>query len=166
MNKLVPGDCGHFISDIPPLRLPELNNVFQKTWTRSKIFLDEATPAFFTAAALVASLQITGLLQGIIDFCEPLMHSILLLPKEVTLSFILGMVRRDFGAFGLMDIALSSSQLITVCVVLTLFVPCIATVAVMVKEKNLKTAEAIWLSSWALALGIGAVLARVLLILD
>ncbi|MCH2226999.1 MAG: ferrous iron transport protein B [Candidatus Caenarcaniphilales bacterium] len=166
MNKLVPGDCGHFISDIPPLRLPELNNVFQKTWTRSKIFLDEATPAFFTAAALVASLQITGLLQGIIDFCEPLMHSILLLPKEVTLSFILGMVRRDFGAFGLMDIALSSSQLITVCVVLTLFVPCIATVAVMVKEKNLKTAAAIWLSSWALALGIGAVLARVLLILD
>lgn len=163
MNKLVPGDCGHFISDIPPIRIPQFDNVLQKTWTRSKIFLDEATPAFFTAAALVASLQVTGLLQSIINFCEPLMAKVLLLPKDVTLSFILGMVRRDFGAFGLMDIPLNEAQLVTVCVVLTLFVPCIATVAIMVKEKNLKTAALIWLSSWALALGIGALLARGLL---
>ena len=117
--------------------------MLQKTWTRSKIFLDEATPAFFTASALVASLQITGILKSIINFCEPLMEHVLLLPKDVTLSFILGMVRRVFGAFGLMDLSLTASQLVTVCVVLTLFVPCIATVAVMIKEKNLKTAALI-----------------------
>jgi ferrous iron transport protein B len=72
------------------------------------------------------------------------------------------MVRRDFGAFGLMSIPMSASQLITSCTVLTLFVPCIATVAIMIKEGSFKTAMGIWISSWVLALGIGAILARLL----
>lgn len=162
MNKLVPGTCGNFISDIPPLRIPNSKNIIKKTLTRSKVFLDEATPAFFYSAAILAAMQVLGILSMIINFFEPLIHNLLLLPKEVTLSFILGMIRRDFGAFGLLDIPMTAAQLITACVVLTLFVPCIATVAVMIKEKNLKTALLIWLSSWILAFGIGYILARAL----
>jgi ferrous iron transport protein B len=162
MNKLIPGDCGNFVSDIPPMRIPVAANIFKKTFSRSKIFLDEATPAFFIAAALVAFLQVSGVLDNVISFCEPIMSEVLLLPKEVTLSFILGMVRRDFGAFGLMDIAMTSGQLITSCVVLTLFVPCIATVAVMIKEASFKAALGIWIISWGLAFGFGALLARLL----
>lgn len=162
MNKFLPGDCGNFITDIPPLRIPRFSNIMKKTFLRSKVFLEEATPAFFIAAAVVALLQITGSLETTIKFFEPVMTHVLLLPKEVALSFILGMVRRDFGAFGLMEIPMSAAQLVTACVVLTLFVPCIATVAVMIKEKNFKTALAIWLSSWVLALGLGAILARIL----
>jgi ferrous iron transport protein B len=162
LNKLVPGECGHFVSDIPPIRLPIFKNLMQKTIQRTKVFMNEAIPAFFIAALVVSVLQVTGILKNIINWAEPIMADVLLLPKEVTLSFILGMIRRDFGAFGLMEIPLSAAQLVTVCVVLTLFVPCIATVAVMIKEKNLKIAMGIWVSSWILALGIGAVLARVL----
>ncbi|MFM7457918.1 MAG: ferrous iron transport protein B [bacterium] len=162
LNKLVPGECGHFVSDIPPIRSPIFKNLMQKTIQRTKIFMNEAIPAFLIAALVVSVLQVTGVLKNIINWTEPIMADVLLLPKEVTLSFILGMIRRDFGAFGLMEIPLSAAQLVTVCVVLTLFVPCIATVAVMIKEKNLKIAMAIWVSSWILALGIGAILARVL----
>lgn len=162
LNKLVPGECGHFVSDIPPIRLPVFKNLMQKTIQRTKVFMNEAIPAFFIAALVVSVLQVTGILKNIINWAEPIMADVLLLPKEVTLSFILGMIRRDFGAFGLMEIPLSAAQLVTVCVVLTLFVPCIATVAVMIKEKNLKIAMGIWVSSWILALGIGAILARVL----
>ena len=160
LNKLIPGDGGHFITDIPPLRIPRINNILQKTIIRSKVFLDEATPAFFIAAAVVGSLQVTGLLKLVIKYSEPMITEVLLLPKEVAISFILGMVRRDFGAFGLMDVPMSDSQLVTACVVLTLFVPCIATVAIMIKEQNFKIAMAIWLSSWFLAFGFGALLAR------
>ncbi len=162
MNRLIPGDCGNFITDIPPLRLPRMKNVLKKTFVRSKVFLDEATPAFFISAGVVATMQVFGLLNTVIKFFEPLIQDILLLPKEVALSFILGMIRRDFGAFGLLHIPMNNAQLITACVVLTLFVPCIATVAIMIKEKNLKTALLIWLSSWLLAFGIGFVLARAL----
>lgn len=162
MNKMLPGECGDFVSDIPPLRVPVIKNIWSKTFSRTKIFLDEATPAFFIAAALVAALQVTGSLETIINWFKPLMSQILLLPEEVALSFILGMVRRDFGAFGLMDIEMTAAQLVTACVVLTLFVPCIATVAVMIKEKNFQTALGIWLSSWILAFGLGGLLSRLL----
>ena len=162
MNKLIDGECGNFISDIPPMRVPKFSNIIKKTLLRSKVFLDEATSAFFIAAATVGFLQVTGSLENTIKWFEPVMSNVLLLPKEVALSFILGMVRRDFGAFGLMDISMTAAQLVTACVVLTLFVPCIATVAIMIKEKNFQTALAIWLSSWILALGLGAGLARIL----
>lgn len=162
MNKMLPGECGDFVSDIPPLRVPVIKNIWSKTFSRTKIFLDEATPAFFIAAALVAALQVTGSLETIINWFKPLMSQILLLPEEVALSFILGMVRRDFGAFGLMNIEMTAAQLVTACVVLTLFVPCIATVAVMIKEKNFQTALGIWLSSWILAFGLGGLLSRLL----
>lgn len=162
LNKLLPGTCGHFVSDIPPLRIPRLSNIAKKAYSRTKVFMDEATPAFFIAAALVAFLQVSGMLQSIIALCEPIISNVLLLPKETSLSFILGMVRRDFGAFGLLDIQMTAAQLITACLVLTLFVPCIATVAIMIKEKNLKTALAIWLSSWVLAFGFGGLIARLL----
>ncbi len=164
LNKLIPGPCGNFISDIPPLRLPRTSNILKKTFVRSKVFLDEATPAFFIAAAIVAFMQVSGMLESIIQVSEPMIEGVLLLPKEVAISFILGMVRRDFGAFGLMSIPMSAAQLVTACTVLTLFVPCIATVAVMIKEGSFKTAMGIWISSWILALGIGAILARLLIV--
>lgn len=124
--------------------------------------MDEATSAFFIAAAVVAGMQVSGVLEITIKAFEPIISDLLLLPKEVALSFILGMVRRDFGAFGLLDIEMTSAQLITSCLVLTLFVPCIATVAVMIKEKNFKTALGLWLMSWALAFLVGGIMARVL----
>ncbi len=162
MNKLIPGKSGDFISDIPPMRIPSIQNIWKKTYSRTSVFMNEATPAFFLAALAVGLLQVSGSLIYIINAIKPLISNVLLLPPEVTISFILGMIRRDFGAFGLLSIPMTAVQTVTACVVLTLFVPCIATVAVMIKEKNLATASAIWFSSWILALLVGGLLARVL----
>lgn len=162
LDKAIPGSCGHFVSDIPPLRLPNWSNVCHKTFLRSKIFMNEASPAFFLAAASVAFLQVSGLLSLVINWMKPLVSGLLLLPQEITVSFILGMIRRDFGAFGLLEIPMSTSQIITASIVLTLFVPCIATFAVMIKEKNLKSALTIWLGSWVLAFIVGGIIARIL----
>jgi ferrous iron transport protein B len=142
------------------MRLPRIKNIFKKTFVRTKVFMDEATFAFFVAAGVVAFFQVAGLLDTIILFFEPLITKVLLLPKEVALSFILGMIRRDFGAFGLLEIPLTPAQIVTSCLVLTLFVPCIATLAVMIKERNFKSAFSIWLASWILAFGFGALFAR------
>lgn len=162
LNKALPGACGNFLTDIPPLRIPRAENILKKTYTRTKVFMDEATVPFFVAAAVVAGLQVTGLLNSVIALAEPIISNVLLLPKETAISFILGMVRRDFGAFGLLDIEMSAAQLITACTVLTLFVPCIATVAVSIKESSFKSAMTIWLSSWLLAFGVGGLMARIL----
>lgn len=162
MNKFLPGKPTPLFIDLPPLRIPQLKNVFYKSKTKVVFFMKEAVPAFFLAAFIVAVLQVTGFLAKIILLFEPISTKLLHLPKEVSISFILGMVRRDFGAFGLMDLPLTASQVTIASVVLTLFVPCIATVAVMAKEQNWKVACGIWISSIVLSISIGTILAAII----
>ncbi|MBI3309309.1 MAG: ferrous iron transporter B [Candidatus Melainabacteria bacterium] len=162
MNKYLPGKATPLLIDLPPLRLPRISNVFYKAKTKVLFFMKEAVPAFFIAAFVVAILQVTGVLSKIILVFEPISSKLLHLPQEVSISFILGMVRRDFGAFGLTELTMSAAQVTVASVVLTLFVPCIATVAVMAKEQSWKAACAIWLSSIFLAVSVGAILARII----
>ncbi len=162
MNKFLPGKATPLLIDLPPLRIPRLKNIYHKAKTKVFFFMSEAIGAFFLAAFIVAVLQVTGLLSQIIQFTEPMTQNLLHLPKEVSISFILGMVRRDFGAFGLTEIPLTSAQVTVSSVVLTLFVPCIATVAVIAKEQSWKVAVGIWFSSMILAISIGGILARIL----
>jgi ferrous iron transport protein B len=63
----------------------------------------------------------------------------------------MGIIRRDFGAAGLTSIALSPEQITVSLITLTLFVPCIAAMIIMVKERNLKEAVYIWFGSWITA---------------
>ena len=162
MNKFLPGKASALLIDLPPLRIPRFKNVIYKAKTKIMFFMTEAVGAFFLAAFIVAILQVTGILTKIIYLFEPISKNLLHLPKEVSISFILGMVRRDFGAFGLTDLAMTPAQITVSSVVLTLFVPCIATVAVMAKEQSWKIAVGIWLSSMVLAISIGSVLAIIL----
>lgn len=162
MNKFLPGKATPLLIDLPPLRIPKLKNIFYKTRTKVMFFMTEAVGAFILAAFIVACMQITGLLQRIIVLFEPISINLLHLPKEVSISFILGMVRRDFGAFGLTELSMTPAQVTVASVVLTLFVPCIATVSVMAKEQSWKVAAGIWVSSIVLAVSIGSVLAIIL----
>ena len=162
MNKFLPGKATPLLIDLPPLRLPRISNVFYKAKTKVVFFMAEAIPAFFLAAFIVSVMQVMGLLNKVIDLFKPISKNLLHLPEEVSISFILGMVRRDFGAFGLTELPMTPAQVTVASVVLTLFVPCIATVAVMAKEQNWKVAVGIWVSSMVLAISIGSILARIL----
>ena len=162
MNKFLPGKSTPLLIDLPPLRFPRVKNIYHKTKTKVLFFMTEAVPAFFLAAFIVAILQVTGFLSKVISLFEPVSKTFLRLPEEVSISFILGMVRRDFGAFGLTEIPMTPAQVTVASVVLTLFVPCIATVAVMAKEQNWKVAAGIWVSSIIMAVSIGSILARIL----
>jgi ferrous iron transport protein B len=161
-NKLLPGKPTPLLLDLPPLRMPRPKNLLLKANQKSWFFLKESGVAFLWASTAITLLQVTGVLGWLIESLKPLVAGILHLPKEVALSFLLGMVRRDFGAFGLLDLNLSKIQAVTACVTLTLFVPCIATLGVMVKERNFKTAFGIWFTSWVFGFGVGGLLTRLL----
>jgi ferrous iron transport protein B len=162
MDKLLPGQSSPLLIDLPPLRMPKWGNVFRKTWTKSIGFLQEATPLFALGALLVGILQVTNLLQKIMDALAPAVVGVLHLPKQASTAFIMGLIRRDFGAAGLTDLPLTSSQMVVALVVITLFVPCIATVMVLFKERGWKEAATLWLGSWVLAFAIGGVLVRII----
>lgn len=164
LNKIMPGKSGALMIDLPPMRLPRAANVLKKTWTKTYNFMLESVPMFCIAGLVVTLGQMTGFLDLMINCLSPITTGLLQLPADprIPTTFILGIVRRDFAAFGLTDVPLSAAQAVVGMVVITLFVPCIATVGVMIKERGSKIALTIWLGSWVFAVAVGALLARLL----
>jgi ferrous iron transport protein B len=83
------------------------------------------------------------------------------LPAKVTEAFIIGFLRRDYGAAGLFVLAkegqLNPHQILVSLVTITLFLPCIAQFFMMIKERGLK--RALWISAAVIpiAFGVGGI---------
>jgi ferrous iron transport protein B len=145
------------------MRLPRVDNVARKTAYRSYYFMKEATPWFFAGALAVGLLQLTGLLTAWQNLLEPLTTEWLQLPREASTAFVMGMVRRDFGAAGLYHLPLSHFQVVVSLVTITLFTPCIASFMVMLKERGGREAFLVWAGTWIVAFFVGGVLSQALL---
>jgi len=159
VSKILPGQNPTFFMELPPLRIPKPGNVLAKTYTRIIWYLKEVFPLFIIASVAIWLLQITGVFPYILKGLEPLVNAIGL-PDNTSDVFLFGFFRRDYGAAGLYDMRemLSANQLTIAAVVLTLFVPCIAHLMVMFKERGTKTALGIFGFVLVLAFSTGLLL--------
>ena len=86
------------------------------------------------------------------------------LPVKTTAAFLVGFLRRDFGAAGLYALQksgeLSGTQTVVSLVTITLFVPCIAQYFMMIKERGWKVATAMFLFISVLAVLVGGLVLR------
>jgi ferrous iron transport protein B len=162
LNKLMPGESSQLLIDLPPIRVPQLKNVILKTIQKTWMFLKEATPLFLLGALLISLMQYTNILVVIQNAVAPITVGLLDLPKETATAFIMGIIRRDFGAAGLTSISMTQVQTLVSLVVMTLFVPCIAAIMVIFKERGYKDALLIWLGSFVVAFLTGGILAFIL----
>ena len=139
--RLIPGRRIPLVTELPPMRLPIAGNVLKKTTGRLKWYLIEVIPLFLIGTFLMYLLDRLGILPAIIEAGEPLVSGWLGLPKEASAAFVMGFLRRDFGATGLFMLAdaLSPVQAIVGMITITLFVPCFASLLMMIKERGLKT---------------------------
>jgi ferrous iron transport protein B len=163
LNKVMPGKSSDLLIDLPPLRLPRAQNVLKKTGSKSYMFIVEAAPLFALGALIISLLQLSGALTAIQSAFAPLTVGWLKLPREAATAFIMGIVRRDFGAAGLASMDLTAAQTVVSMVTITLFVPCIATILVMFKERSWKEALGLWLSAFAVAFFVGGLVAQVII---
>ncbi len=167
LNKLMPGESTDLLIDLPPLRLPRLNNVLKKTYVKSIMFLKEAVPLFILGGVIITVLQYTGLLDSIANSLAPFTEGFLKLHPKVAQAFIMGIVRRDFGAAGLNDLAtqglLNGPQVIVSLVAITLFVPCIAAIMVIFKERSWRESAGIYIGSFIISFLTAGILAQFIL---
>lgn len=167
LNKIMPGESTDLLIDLPPLRLPIASNVLKKTYIKSKMFIAEAGPLFAIGAVVVTILQYTGALDAISDAFAPITVGFLKLPKEVAQTFIMGIIRRDFGAAGLNDLAsqgiLNPLQVVVSLVAITLFVPCIAAIMVIFKERSWQESALIWVGSFVISFLTAGILAQLVM---
>jgi ferrous iron transport protein B len=163
---VIPGESSDFILEIPPLRIPQISNILVKTLARIEWYLKEAVPLFILGTLILFTLHKTKVLTLLEQMATPLIVHFLGLPAKTTEAFIIGFLRRDYGAAGLFIMAkegqLDPHQILVSLVTLTLFIPCIAQFFMMIKERGLR--KALWMSAviFPVAFGVGGVLNLVL----
>lgn len=167
--RLMPGERAPLVVELPPLRLPVLSNVLIKTAARLEWYVKEAVPLFLAGTLLLFLLDWFHLLPALIKATEPVITGWLGLPPEAAAAFLLGLMRRDFAATGLFDMQshglLDPVQTVVSIVTITLFIPCIASLFMMVKERGSKMATAAALFIFPFAILVGGLLQKLLVFL-
>jgi ferrous iron transport protein B len=156
-SRVIPGEGSDFILEIPPLRIPLLSNVAVKTLARMEWYLKEAVPLFILGTLILFGLHKTNILTLLEKAASPVVVYWLGLPSKVTEAFIIGFLRRDYGAAGLFVLAkeghLNAHQILVSLVTITLFIPCIAQFFMMIKERGLR--KALWISVAVIPIAFG-----------
>ena len=160
--RVLPGRASDFVLEIPPLRLPRPGNIAVKTLARVEWYLKEAVPLFVLGTLILFVADRFNLLVKIEAATAPVVQGLLGLPREAAASFVVGFLRRDFGAAGLYHMAgagrLDPVQVLVAVVVITLFIPCIANFFMMVKEQGWKVGLAVAAFIFPFAVAVGAFL--------
>jgi len=161
-SKIVRGEPSDFILELPPIRRPQFMNIVVKTLARVEWYLKEAVPLFVLGTLILFVSHKIGALDYIQKLTDPLVVGLLGLPSKAAEAFVIGFLRRDYGAAGLFVMArqglLDQIQIVVSLVVITLFVPCIANFFMMVKERGLKIAMYMLLFILPFAFAAGALL--------
>lgn len=154
LNILVAGAAGRtvaaflrepaseFVVEIPPWRVPPPLMVLKKVWLRVREFLVAAWPIVIAASALMAVLDHVEVDDSMNRALAPLTSSVLGLPEAVGVTLIFGLLRKElavvmlFQALDTTDVstAMTAVQVLSFTVFVTFYVPCVATVAMLVRE--------------------------------
>ncbi|RMF59953.1 MAG: ferrous iron transport protein B [Calditrichaeota bacterium] len=143
-SKIMPGERGDFIIELPPFRRPSLMNILYKTIARIEWYLKEVIPLFVLGTTILFLFDKLDILSAIRYGASPIIKGWLGLPEKATDAFLIGFLRRDYGAAGIFALSkeglLSNNQILVSMVAITLFIPCIANLLMIIKEQGVKVA--------------------------
>jgi ferrous iron transport protein B len=164
--KLIPGEPSDFVLELPPIRVPQMTNILIKTLARIQWYLKEAVPLFILGTFMLFLMHKLGALVYIQQVTDPIVVNFLGLPSKAAEAFVVGFLRRDYGAAGLFMLSkeglLDPIQTVVSLTVMTLFIPCVANFFMMVKERGMRTAVYMAAFIFPFAFGVGGVMNWVL----
>lgn len=162
MNAILKGESPEIFAEIPGYRVPHLPTLARKLVIRIVWFLKDATP-FVLLGVLIVNLLYSSGVVGVLDrLLAPVVTALLGLPGGAVAALVVGFLRKDVAVGMLVPLSLSLKQLIVASVVLSMYFPCVATFAVLLKELGrVDTAKATLIMALS-ALVVGAVLNLVL----
>lgn len=172
--KALPGEPVGLIMEMPPYKMPSIRNVLTKTWVRTKDFVYLAFPLIIGGSVVLEALRISGLIWPIADFMAPLIGGWLGLPPKAGIPLIFGILRKELtlillaGLFGTLDFSLilTQTQMVVFALVTMIYIPCIATIAVLGREFGWRRAFAVAVIDILLALLIGGIANQLLLYMN
>jgi ferrous iron transport protein B len=172
--KVLPGEPMGLIMEMGDYRVPHLKTVINQTWFRLKEFIKMAFPLIILGGLTIRILEFLGMLDDINNFLSPVTVFWLGLPALTGIALIFGVLRKELTLIMLATLlgtpnfnqVLSPVQMIVFTLVAMLYIPCISTIGALIREIRWKKAMIITVCEVALAIVVGGIAYRLLLILN
>lgn len=141
LSSLMPEVTPGLIMEIPSYHIPSLKVLFSKVWLRMKEFIVIAWPLLIAGSTALSLLKYWNAEEMINNLISPITF-LLGLPLAVGTTLIFGILRKELSmimlvqALGATDVStvMTSTQIMTFTIFVLFYVPCVATIAVLVKE--------------------------------
>ncbi len=163
LNRYIAGESPEIFLEIPPYRRPYGKALLKKTWMRVRIFLMEAIPFVFLGVLFINILYTVGIIDALGTFFSPVITGVWGLPKEAAAALLIGFLRKDVAIGMLLPLGMNPLQLVIASTVLTIYFPCVATFAVLVRELGIQDLLKSVLLMITAALIVGGIMRLVLL---
>lgn len=149
LAKIWPEVAPGMLMEVPPYHHPALRVVLLKTWWRLREFVAVALPFLIVGSAVLGLIEFFGW-QPVINAALSPLTALLGLPTAVGLTLIFGVLRKELSllmlmqALGTTDVhaAMTSAQIVIFTLFVTFYLPCLATLASMVRELGRKLTAA------------------------
>lgn len=161
LDRLLPGSIPAIVLDLPPLLPPNRRILAKKILMRCRGYLADGAAPMLIAILGAAILYEFHILHWIGKIMEPVVSGVLNLPSEASIPLLLGLIRRELTVLPLLDMNLSTVQMMTGAVVALMYIPCIAMVVTTARELGIKTAVAIFTGTTIIAFALGGITATI-----
>jgi len=176
LNKVMPGSSTGLVMEMFPFRAPLMSNIIKKTWYRFKDFVFVAFPIVLGGSTVLGALYETGYLWKLASPLSPIVEGWLGLPAVAGLTLIFAVLRKELALQLLVTLAvvmygggaknlllfMTPAQLFVYALVNTIYIPCVATIAVLGRELGWKRAVSIMAFTIMLAILVGGIAYRVI----
>ncbi len=149
------------LMELPHLLVPKPALLAKKIFLRVRHYIKDGAVPMIIAILFTAVLYELGAFNVLGQWLSPLVSGWLRLPEEAATPLIIGIVRRELTVLPLIEMELTTLQFFTGAIVALFYVPCIAMIATIAKEFNVRTAVGILIFTTFTAIFLGGLLARV-----
>jgi len=167
--KIVPGETSGLIMEMHTFKVPSLSVAAKQTWSRTKSLIYVVFPIYIIGSALIQALYALGFLTPVANFLAPITVVWLGLPVIAGVVLIFGAVRKEFTLLMLVALfgtnlaaVLTPIQFIILALVSMLFIPCLATLTILLREFGWKATGTIALANIITALIVGGIAYRII----
>lgn len=171
LNRVMPGRSDDLVMEMFPFRVPAPRAVVRKTWHRFKEYVLMALPIVLIGSLVMGVLFETGTIWSFSAPLAPVVEGLLGLPAVAGLTLIFAVLRKELALQFLVTLAIAQygtgahnllsfmtpQQLFVYALVNTVYIPCIATFAMLSKELGTRTAIGIASFTVGLAILVGGI---------
>jgi ferrous iron transport protein B len=166
LSRYMPGQQFGLIMEMAPLRKPKAKLVIMKSWLRLREFLFIAMPLLLFGSVFLGMFEFFGITTAFQEFFAPFTERVLGLPSYTITALLFGILRKEMAFETLVILAgtadlssvMTNLQLYIFAVVSVLFIPCISTIAVLIREMGIRITVAVTVYTVTLGILIGALI--------